>query len=155
MQSGGARRTLIVANRTSGTPLLLQEVERRAGERPTTFALLIPNVRSRSSVDWTLESAVSLLERAARGPVEGIVGDADPFQAVKHALAEGNFDDVLISTLPNHVSEWLRADLPHKVQRLGVPVTVISQEQDPRSAVLDGVWWPEATRAGRAPGMRI
>ena len=155
MPSGGARRTLIVANRTAGTPLLLQEVERRAHERPTTFALLIPNVRSRSSVDWTLESAVSLLERAAHGPVEGIVSDADPFQAVKHALAEGNFDDVLISTLPNRVSEWLRADLPHKVQRLGVPVTVISQEEDPASAVLEATWWPVRNRAGRAPGMRI
>src|ERR1700745_3303630 len=92
--------------------------ERRPHQRPTTFALLIPNVRSRSSDDWTLESAVSLLERAAHGPVAGIVSDADPFQAVKHALADGNFDDVLISTLPNRVSEWLRADLPHKVQRL-------------------------------------
>ena len=162
MPSGGARRTLIVANRTAGAPLLLQEVERRAHERPTTFALLIPNVRSRSSDDWTLESAVSLLERAAHGPVEGIVSDAGPFQAVKHALAEANFDDVLISTLPNRVSEWLRADLPHKVQRLGVPVAVISQEEDPASAVLEATWWPtrirdqpRSTRAGRAPGMRI
>jgi len=58
--------------------------------------------------------------------------------------------------------EWLRADLPHKVQRLGVPVTVISQEEDPASAVLEATWWPtrirdqpRSTRAGRAPGMRI
>ena len=108
----------------------------------------------------TGERATAAFVDLPDGP--GIVSDADPFQAVKHALAEGNFDDVLISTLPNRVSEWLRADLPHKVQRLGVPVTVISQEEDPASAVLEATWWPtrsrdqpRSTRAGRAPGMRI
>jgi len=147
MDSQAAHRTLIVANRTASTPLLLQEVERRARQRPTTFALLIPNVQSRSRADWTMESAISLLERAAHGPVQGIVGGTDPFESVKHALAEGNYDDVLISTLPKRVSEWLRADLPRKVRRLGVPVTVISQEEDRASDVRKA-----AQRAGGTAG---
>jgi hypothetical protein len=130
MQSQTTQRTLVVANQTASTPLLLQEVERRARERPTTFALLIPNVQTRSRADWTMERALSLLERAARGPVQGIVGGADPFESVKQALAEVSYDDVLISTLPKRVSAWLRTDLPRKVQRLGVPVTVISQEEE-------------------------
>ena len=146
MDSATPHRTLIVANRTAGTHLLLEEVERRARERPTQFALLIPNVASGKRADWTMEAAIPLLERAARGPVEGIVGGADPFESVKQALDEGRYDDVLISTLPKRTSEWLRRDLPRKVQRLGVPVAVISQEEE-RSAVREA-----AQRAGGVAG---
>ena len=42
---------------------------------------------------------------------------------------EDRFDDVLISTLPRRRSEWLRRDLPHRVERLGLPVTVISEKE--------------------------
>src|SRR3954470_15205138 len=132
MDSAGLRRTLIVANRTASTPLLMQEVERRAAERPTVFALLIPNVSSRKAADWTLESALSSIRRAARGPegvrkarVEGLVGGADAFESIKQALAGGVYDDVIISTLPKRSSEWLRRDLPRQVEQLGVPVIVI------------------------------
>ena len=90
-------RTLVVANRTASTPVLLQEVERRAHERPTSFALLIPDVESRHHADWTLERALALLERAAHAPVEGLVGGADPFESIRDVIAEDRFDDVLIS----------------------------------------------------------
>src|SRR4051812_15463788 len=146
MESATPHRTLIVANQTAGTHLLLEEVERRARERPTQFALLIPNVASGKRADWTMESAIPLLERAARGPVEGIVGGADPFESVKQALDDGRYDDVLISTLPKRTSEWLRRDLPRKVQRLGVPVAVISEEEE-RNAVREA-----AQRAGGGAG---
>jgi hypothetical protein len=117
-----------VANRTAATPLLLEEVERRARERPTTFALLIPNVQTREGGDWTMDRAIALLERAAHGPVEGIAEESDdPFDAVKRVLDSREFDDVLISTLSKRTSEWLRRDLPSRVEKLGTPVSVISQ----------------------------
>lgn len=130
MSSPTEHRTLIVANRTAATPLLLQEVERRAAERRTAFALLIPDVTSRASADWTLESALTLIRRAVRGTaaVEGLVGGSDAFASVKKALAADAYDDVIISTLPRRSSEWLRRDLPHRVRQLGVPVTVITPE---------------------------
>jgi hypothetical protein len=126
--------TLIVANRTASTPVLLQEVERRNAERETAFTLLVPSVKSG---DWTLDSALGELRKAARGPhgtreahVDGIRGGEDPFEAVKQALEQGDFDDVIISTLPKRTSEWLRRDLPHRVEsELDVPVTVITPPQ--------------------------
>jgi hypothetical protein len=144
MDTPTLHRTLIVANRTASTPLLLQEVERRAAERPTAFVLLIPNVSSRTSGDWTLEAALTLLRRAAGSPgaareaqVEGLVGGADPFTSVKEALAADRYDDVIISTLPRRTSVWLRRDLARRARRLGVPVTVIRLTDDDRGWLLD------------------
>ena len=129
MDQPPAHRTLVVANRTAATPLLIEEVRRRAQERPTTFVLLIPAVESRKHADWTLERATEALGRAAGAPVEGIVGAADPFESVKEVLAEREFDDVIVSTLPKRTSEWLRRDLPSRVEKLGVPVSVITQRE--------------------------
>jgi hypothetical protein len=130
------RRILVVANRTASTAQLLDAVHKRADEGPCTFALLIPDEPRKGGADWTLEAATPLLERAAGGPVEGIVGEADPFEAIRSALQDPGFDEVIVSTLPKRVSEWLRRDLPHRVERLGVPVTTITGEERLRSSII-------------------
>jgi hypothetical protein len=139
MSTENVRRTLIVANLTASTPILLQEVERRVEEGPTRFALLVPTVGSRNYADWTVENAARLLERAAGAPVEGLVGGDDAFEAVRDAVASGTYDDVIISTLPRGRSEWLRKDLPSRVEGLGLPVTVITppDEGSPLKAFVD------------------
>jgi hypothetical protein len=131
VESSAQQRTLIVANLTASTPTLLQEVERRAVEKPTTFVLLVPNVESRQHADWTLETARKLLEKAVGAHVDGLLGGADAFESVREVLAHGSYDDVIISTLPKKRSEWLRKDLPSRVEELGVPVTVITPPEEP------------------------
>jgi hypothetical protein len=127
-----------VANRTAQTPVLLQEVDRRAAARPTAFTLLVPDTSS-TRADWTLEEALRELQKAARGPaglrrahVDGMVGGKDAFHSVKQALEGGSFDEVLISTLPERDSVWLREELPRNVARLGVEVTVITPPRPTR-----------------------
>jgi hypothetical protein len=131
MASQTPRRTLIVANLTASTPILLQEVERRAAEEPTTFFLLIPSADSRKTTDWTLDHATKMLSKVADAPIEGKVGGPDAFESVRQTLAEGSFDHVIISTLPKRASEWLRKDLPTRVRELGVPVTVVTMPEEP------------------------
>jgi hypothetical protein len=125
MESPRSIRVLVVANRTAATPLLLEAVRRRANDGPCEFALLIPDVTDRKAADWTLETALRLMQQPARGKVEGLVGGRDPFESVQDAVRQGNFDEIMISTLPRRASKWLRRDLIRRVEGLGLPVTAI------------------------------
>jgi hypothetical protein len=128
-------RILIVANRTAATPGLLKEVRERAARGPCRFTLLVPRPfwdPDTEEAAITLELAIPLLDEAAGAHVEGIIGDTDAFVAVGETLERDRFDEVIISTLPTHVSHWLRLDLPARVKRLGLPVTVVTATRSSR-----------------------
>jgi hypothetical protein len=129
------RNVLIVANRTAATPALLAEVRRRASEGPCHFTLLVPRPFWDADTEEsaiTLELAIPLLEEAAGGRVEGLLGAEDPFLAVSAAAEVEPYDEVIISTLPTRVSRWLHIDLPARVGRLGLPVTVVTARKADR-----------------------
>jgi hypothetical protein len=130
LETTRVRRVLIVANRTAATPALLDHVQRLAGERPSAFSLLIPDAATSEHTDWTLELALPLLERAAGGGVDGLTGGDDAFEAIRRAVDDGGYDAIVISTLPARFSKWLRRDLPHRVEALGVPVTVLTPDRE-------------------------
>ncbi len=126
---------LIVANRTAATPMLLAEVRRRASEGACRFTLLVPRPFWDADTEEsgiTLELAIPLLEDAAGGRVEGLVGDEDPFRAVSAALDAAAYDEIIVSTLPARVSRWLGIDLPARLRRLELPVTVITAKKADR-----------------------
>jgi hypothetical protein len=139
-------RVLIVAHRTAATPKLLAAVEARASRSPCVFTLLVPRPYWDPDTEEaanTLALAVPLLERASGRDVQGIIGVTDPLTAVEEALGEAAFDEVIISTLPSHVSRWLRRDLPHRIAQLGPPVTVVTAEA---SQLAPSALAPQSTR---------
>jgi hypothetical protein len=129
-------RILVVAHRTAATPKLLEQVRARAKQGPCSFVLLVPRPYWDPETDEAakvIELAVPLLEEAAGARIEAMVGDTDPFIAIKSALESSPFDEVIVSTLPHRVSHWLRLDLPAQVERLGVRVTVVTAVQSDRA----------------------
>ena len=88
-----------------------------------------PEDQEQSEASEVVELAVPLLEEAAGGPVESIIGDPSPLNAVQDAINRHGFDEVIISTLPAKVSKWLKLDLPSKVAGLGLPVTTVTAHE--------------------------
>lgn len=125
MHASGSTRILVVANRTAATPGLLAEVRRRGAEG-CTMDLLVPNVPEGQDAEAVFSLALPLLEEAAGSPVRGLTGGPEPLASVRQALHEGHYDEVIVSTLPQQKSEWLKRDLPRQVVKLGVPVTVVT-----------------------------
>jgi hypothetical protein len=133
--SDDTRNVLIVANRTAATPALLAEVRRRASEGACRFTLLVPRPFWDADTEEsaiTLELAIPLLEDAAGARVQGLIGGEDPFRSVSATLEADRYDEIIVSTLPARVSHWLHIDLPARVERLGVPVTVVTAKRSDR-----------------------
>jgi hypothetical protein len=130
-------RILVVAHRTASTPVLLDEIARRARAAPCAFALLIPDAPRRKVPDWTLDDAIPLIEREAHGKVRAVVGGPDPFAAVARAIREGDFDEIIIAPLAEQRSRWRRRDLVHRIAGLGLPVTLVARRRKSIIDVLD------------------
>ncbi len=131
-------RVLVVAHKTAATQPLLDAVRERAQRGPATFTLLVPNAahglhkvvdpedQDAGEAQAVIAQAVPLLSEAAGSPVEGIVGAPDPNTAVHDAVNVRGFDEIIISTLPERLSRWLKLDLPSKASGTGLPVTTVT-----------------------------
>jgi hypothetical protein len=126
---------LVVAHQTAATPGLLDAVRARAARGPARFHLVVPQQAhgihklvdpEDTGVDEAqrvLEVALPRLSQEAGHEVTGSVGDAEPLSAIQDAVNLGDFDEIIISTLPLGISRWLKLDLVSKARGLGLPVT--------------------------------
>ena len=59
-------------------------------------------------------------------PAEGDLGSSSPLGAMEKVFTDHQFDEIILVTLPQFISRWLRADLPRQAERrFGLPVTTI------------------------------
>lgn len=147
------RRILVVANQTLGGERLMQVVRDRIDQGPCSFTLVVPVVPAADDLAMTVGAGIPIygssptyehariqsfhrlsagLQKLAElgATVDGDVGVQNPVDAVRHCLAGGTYDEIIVSTLPATVSRWLHQDVPHRLRRkYDIPVTVVTARE--------------------------
>jgi hypothetical protein len=127
------KTVLVVANETLGGKPLIEAVRKHAAEGETRFVLCVPQSHPRAGYvvydDAVFDAAQTRVDlavgfvRSEGMDAVGEVGDPDPYAATMDAVREYNPDAIIISTLPEARSGWLRRDLIERITAAsGLPV---------------------------------
>jgi hypothetical protein len=139
------RRYLVVANQTLGGKHLIERIRHFLADGPCEFHIVVPATPPGDHLVWTEGEATAIaqtrLDRALKRFQEleanatGEVGDRNPMLAIEDAVRGGEFDEIIVSTLPPGMSRWLKLDLPSRVaSRFRLPVTHVVSEAEPAGA---------------------
>ncbi len=73
----------------------------------------------------------TLADLATHGAAaEGDLGSSRPLEAMEKVLADGQFDEIIVATLPQPISRWLGTDLPRQAERrFKLPVTTVIMQR--------------------------
>jgi hypothetical protein len=134
-------RVLVVANRTAESPELLDALRARAAQGECEFTLLVPSTPQGIAWAADMHAGGDEAEQHRQAFVEELrgegldvgdakVGDPDPLAALQDECNMHDYDELIVSTLPLHISKWLHLDLPSKAKAAtGLPVThVVASE---------------------------
>jgi hypothetical protein len=139
-------KVLVVAHQTAATTPLIEAIRERAQQSPAKFHLVVPRQpqgmhkvvdpqdTGHDEGNEVLTQALPKLTEAAGAPVTGSLGDSEPLSAIQDAVNLGNYDEIIISTLPLGVSRWLKLDLVSKARAIGLPVTHVEAPNKVESA---------------------
>jgi hypothetical protein len=125
--------TLVVANRTASSAPLQQKLREKAeGDDRHLFVVVIPQEGGEGLHARKARARLGqVIERLRNDGLlaAGMIGDPDPYTATMNGLQFFRVDDVVISTLPETRSGWMRADLVERVRKAsGKPVDHIAAE---------------------------
>lgn len=112
--------TLVVANKTTRGEELIDTLKQRAEDEQHLFIVVVPQEGGGGTAAQQARGRLSQLRERARHAgllVAGMVGDPDPYTAIQNALQFFRVDDIVISTLPETKSGWLRANLVERVRK--------------------------------------
>jgi hypothetical protein len=127
--------TLVVANQTVEGAELLSTLKAKAAEKEHLFLVVVPQDGGQGHHAGEARTRLQgVLQRMRDDGLlcAGMIGDPDPYAATMNALRGFHADEVVISTLPEQKSGWMRAQLPQRIQETsGVPVehVVVSLEE--------------------------
>jgi hypothetical protein len=122
-----ATNVLVVASQTAGSAQLLDALTHRAERSPIRITLVMPaqgpGLAGREAMRPALDDALAKM-RDAGLEAEGVIGDANPMDAVAEYFDPARHDEVIVCTLPGRSSKWLAHDFPHRVAHFtGMSVT--------------------------------
>jgi uncharacterized protein (DUF433 family) len=128
--------TLAVANRSASSDDLLDalkaKVAAEADKHDRLFIVVVPQEGGGGASARRARTRLSLVLgriREAGMTCAGMIGDPDPYTAIMNALQYFRVDDIVISTLPETRSGWMRTDLIERVKRAsGKPVEHVAAE---------------------------
>jgi hypothetical protein len=125
--------TLVVANRTAASAPLNQALkDKAAGDERHLFIVVVPQEGGEGLHARRARARLSQVVDRLRNDgllAAGMIGDPDPYAATMNALQFFRVDDVVISTLPETRSGWMRADLVERVRKAsGKPVDHVAAE---------------------------
>jgi hypothetical protein len=116
--------TLAVANRTASADELFEALKSKAeaetDKRGRLFVVVVPQEGGDGSAVRRARTRLKLvLDRlhSAGLLAAGTIGDPDPYTAIMNALQYFRVDDIVISTLAETKSGWMRSDLIERVRR--------------------------------------
>jgi hypothetical protein len=112
--------TLVLANKTSSGEELIEHLRAKAAHDGThLFIAVVPQADGSGEAPREARQRLAMmLDRlhAAGLLSSGMIGDPDPYTAAINALELFRVDDVVISTLPDERSGWLRSNLIERVR---------------------------------------
>jgi GABA permease len=130
-----ASRVLVVANETVGANELLTELRRLKNEQDAEYFVCAPAqpLDTGQGAAWSTEATVAAARHRLdsvlsilRGEglrVDGDLGDYRPLHAMDDAVRDFRPDLIVISTLPEERSNWLRQDIVERAKnKYGVAV---------------------------------
>ena len=130
-----AAHVLVVATVTAASDDLMAALDdrMRTSTVPVDFTLVMPASGADAEAEARLERALARWREAGL-KVAGVLGDADPVQAVAELSSPGRFDEVIVCTLPGQTSRWLRWDVPYRIASLcDLPVRHVVAESMART----------------------
>lgn len=131
------REYLVVANQTLGGAELAAKLQELMKAGPCRFHFVVPITQTEGS-DHAIDGAWAPLVvgyevgrhlaearlkheltqlRQGGAEADGEVVGAQPIEHVRELVGRVQFDKVIVSTLPFHMSPWLRLDLPRRIKR--------------------------------------
>jgi hypothetical protein len=105
---------LVVANQTALSVGLEAALRARLDSGPARFTLVLPLGRTPDATRLARHVGATL--RVAGFDVDCLVGDRDPLHAVLEVWNPTEFDEVIVSTLPESASRWMKASLPRRIE---------------------------------------
>jgi hypothetical protein len=145
---------LVVANRTLGGAELVAKLEELAAAGDCRLHLVAP-ITQMSGSDHAVDAAWAppvvhdgyevgralaegrLRAELARLREQGVEADGEvvdpaPVDHVRRLTESGDFDGVIVSTLPRRLSGWMRLDLPRRIKKAtGLPLEHVISSAGP------------------------